>query len=258
MMQSGLRSFTAVALLFLVLPILVIVPLSFSSGTLLSLPIPGVSWRWYQDFFASERWMLATRNSFVVGAATAALATALGTSAAIGLYLGRFRAQAALLAVLSAPIVTPSVIIGVAMYFAFARVGLNSTLPGLVLAHTVLALPYVVISVLAALSTIDRVLLRAAASLGAAPLTVFARVLLPLAGPGIATGALFAFAISFDELVLALFIAGPEQYTLPRQMLAGIREFLSPTICAAAVVLSAVSLALLAASRLVARPTPGA
>jgi putative spermidine/putrescine transport system permease protein len=207
--------------------------------------VPGWSWRWYQDFAASDRWRLATENSFLVGSATALAATLLGTMAALGLFLGRFRSRNLLLALLSAPLVTPYVIIGIALFFAFARVGLNGTLGGLVLAHTLLALPFVVITVLATLENFDRTLLRAAASLGAPAHMIFRHVMLPLIGPGIASGALFAFAISFDELIVALFIAGPEQYTLPRQMLAGLREFLSPTICAAAVVLTAVSLLLM-------------
>ena len=131
------------------------------------------------------------------------------------------------------------------MYFAFAMVGLTSTLSGLILAHTVLALPYVVVTVLASLQGFDRTLLRAATSLGAPFHVVLRRVVLPLIAPAVGAGALFAFATSFDELIVALFIAGPEQFTLPRQMLAGLREFLSPTVCAAAVLLTLVSLVLL-------------
>jgi putative spermidine/putrescine transport system permease protein len=250
-MHIALRAFTGLVIAFLVLPVLVIVPLSFTSGTVLTLPTPGWSLRWYQDFLSSDRWLLATENSFIVGAATALISTALGTMAAIGLFLGRFRIQGALMAMLCAPLVVPAVITGVALYFAFARIGLNATLGGLVVAHSLLALPFVVITVGASLKDFDRALLRAAASLGAPAITVFAEVMMPLIAPAIATGALFAFAVSFDELIVALFIAGPEQYTLPRQMLAGLREFLSPTICAAAVVLTAVSLALLSLTGLV-------
>ena len=244
-MRLALRLYAVVVLLFLVLPMLVVVPLSFTSGTLLTLPLPGLSLRWYADFFTSSRWLDATRNSMVVATSTALLATTLGTLAALGLFLGRIRGRLPI-AVLSVPLVVPSVIAGVAMYFAFARVGLTGTLAGLVVAHTVLALPYVVVTVLASLQGFDRTLLRAAASLGAPPSVVFRQVLLPMIAPAVAAGALFAFATSFDELIVALFIAGPEQFTLPRQMLAGLREFLSPTICAAAVLLSLVSLLLLA------------
>ena len=149
--------------------------------------------------------------------------------------------------------VTPVVVTAIAMYFALSLVGLGNTLTGLVLAHTVLAAPYVLLTVLASLQTFDPTLLRAAASLGADPATSFRRVVLPLIAPGVATGALFAFATSFDELVVALFIAGPGQFTLPRQMYAGLREFLSPTIAAAAVVVIAVSILLLAVNEIIRR-----
>ena len=239
------RAWLGLVLLFLITPMLVVVPLSFSSGEVLTLPMPGFSLRWYEDFFTSGRWLSATRNSFVVGLHTAAFATLLGTLAAFGMFLwGRVpRLPAGLL---SLPLVVPSVIAGVAMYFAFALVGLTNTLAGLILAHTVLALPYVVVTVLASLQGFDRTQLRAATSLGAPFPVVLRRVVLPQIAPAVAAGGLFAFATSFDELIVALFIAGPEQFTLPRQMLAGLREFLSPTITAAAVLLTLVSLLLLA------------
>lgn len=236
-------SVAVLLLLFLVAPLLVVVPISVTSGTVLSLPLPGVSWRWYEDFFGSERWLLATRNSFVVASATAVLATVAGGLAAVGLWLGRPRPW--VMAVLSLPLLVPSVIAGLAMYFAAAAVGLTGSFAGLILAHTVLALPYVVVTVFAALQGFDRTLLRAAASLGAPWGMVLRRVALPLVGPAVAAGGLFAFATSFDELIVALFLAGPGQYTLPRQMLAGLREFLSPTIAAAAVMLSLISVVLM-------------
>lgn len=244
----SLRTFTAIVLVFLMAPIVVVFPLSFSSGELLTLPTPGYSLRWYDDFFTSSKWLLATRNSFVVGIATAILATFLGTLAALGIFLGRFRGKAFLVAMLATPMVVPVVVVAIAMYFAFSFVGLNNTLTGLVLAHTILSVPYVLITVLATLQTFDRNLLKAAATLGAPPHVAFRRVLLPLIAPGVATGALFAFATSFDELVVAIFVSGPEQFTLPRQMYAGLREFLSPTIASAAVLLILCSLVLLAAN----------
>ncbi|GMU71218.1 MAG: ABC transporter permease [Burkholderiales bacterium] len=237
---------TLAVLAFLVAPIAVVFPLSLSSGELLTLPVPGYSLRWYRDFFTSDQWLLATRNSFVVGIATAFVATSLGTLGALGIFLGRFRGKALLVGILATPMVVPVVVTAAAVYFAFALVGLNNTLTGLVLAHTVLSVPYVLITVLATLQTFDRNLLRAAATLGAPPHVAFLRVVLPSIAPGVATGALFAFATSFDELVVALFVASPAQFTLPRQMFAGLREFLSPTIAAAAVLLIGCSIVLLA------------
>lgn len=251
--QWVLLVFTGLALIFLVGPILVLFPLSLSSGELLVLPVPGYSLRWYQDFFTSSRWLGAAYNSFLVGIATMVIATTLGTLAAIGIFLGRFRGKAVLLAVLSLPMVTPVIVTAIAMYFALSLVGLGSTLTGLVLAHTVLSVPYVLLTVLAALQTFDPNLLKAAASLGAHPAVSLRRVVLPLIAPGVATGALFAFATSFDELVVALFVASPAQFTLPRQMFAGLREFLSPTIAAAAVLLIVLSLLLLALNEIIRR-----
>ena len=248
--RIALRGVTGAVLLFMVLPVLVVVPLSFSSGEMLTFPIPGFSWRWYADLFDNARWLLAARNSLVVGTATMALATVLGTLAALGLHLGRYPGRVFMVAVLSLPMVTPVIVAAVALYFAFAWAGLTRGPWALILAHTVLALPYVLVTVLAALRGFDGALLRAAASLGAAPPAIFARIVLPLIAPGVAAGAIFAFAVSFDELVVALFLAGPEQFTLPRQMYAGINDFLSPTLCAAAVLLVLCSLALLGAMEL--------
>ena len=243
--QLLLYAITGALLVFLVAPIVVVFPLSLSAGELLVIPTPGYSWRWYADFFNSQRWLLATYNSFVVGILTTLIATTLGTLAAIGLYLGRFRGKALILALLSLPMVTPVIVTAIALYFSLSAVGLGSTLTGLVLAHTVLSVPYVLLTVLASLQAFDPNLLRAAASLGANPVQSFYRVVLPLITPAVATGALFAFATSFDELIVALFIASPDQFTLPRQMYAGIREFLSPTIAAAAVLIILLSVFLL-------------
>ncbi len=173
------------------------------------------------------------------------LATLLGTLAALGLWRTRFPGQGLLLAVLISPMVVPVVIVAVGVYFAFAPAGLTDGYSGLILAHTALAAPFVVITVLATLSAFDRTLLRAAAGLGARPLTTFRRIMLPLILPGVVSGAVFAFAASFDEVVVALLIAGPGQRTLPRQMFAGINDNISLTITAAATMLIAVSLALM-------------
>ena len=186
------------------------------------------------------------------------LATLLGTVGALGIFLGSFRGKAVLVAALSLPMVVPVVVTAIAVYFAFSLVGLNNTLAGLILAHTVLSVPYVLITVLATLQTFDRNLLKAAATLGAPPHVAFRRVVLPLIAPGVATGALFAFATSFDELVVAIFVASPGQFTLPRQMYAGVREFLSPTIAAAAVLLILVSLVLLVLNELFRSRSEGA
>ena len=237
-----LALFTAAVLVFLVAPIVIIIPLSFSSGSFFMYPLPGLSLRWYHDFFTSSFWLPSVWNSLLVGSCATLLATVLGTLAALGLWRTRFPGQGLLLAILISPMVVPVIIVAVGVYFAFAPLGLNDGYAGLILAHTTLAAPVVVITVLATLAGFDRTLLRAASSLGARPLTTFRRVMLPLIAPGVLSGAVFAFAASFDEVVVALLIAGPGQRTLPRQMFAGINDNISLTITAAATMLIAISL----------------
>jgi putative spermidine/putrescine transport system permease protein len=230
---------------FLILPILVIVPLSFSSGSFLSFPLPGLSLRWYHELLGSERWLSSLRNSVVVACASTILATILGTLAALGLQRARFPGSSLVLALLISPMVVPLVIVAVGVYFFYAPFGLTGSLVGLTLAHTALASPFVVITVSATLQGFDTNLSRAAASLGAGPTLAFFRITLPLILPGVVSGALFAFVTSFDEVVVALFLTGPQERTLPRQMFDGIRENISPVIAAAATLLIVLSVALM-------------
>ncbi|MFC6296788.1 ABC transporter permease subunit [Pseudomonas sp. CCM 7893] len=241
----SLRIFCGLILLFLILPVLVIIPLSFNSGSFLVYPLQGFSLHWYQDFFASAEWMRALKNSIIVAPAATVLAMVFGTLAAIGLTRGHFPGKALVMALVISPMVVPVVIIGVASYLFFAPLGLGNSFFSLIVVHAVLGVPFVIITVSATLQGFNHNLVRAAASLGASPLTAFRRVTLPLIAPGVISGALFAFATSFDEVVVTLFLAGPEQATLPRQMFSGIRENLSPTIAAAATLLIAFSVVLL-------------
>src|SRR5438128_10818204 len=243
----GLSVLTGAVLVFLVAPILIIVPLSFSSGSFLFYPLPGFSLRWYEDFFGSSFWLSSLRNSLIVGISATVLATVLGTVAALGIWRARVPAQALVLAILISPMVVPVLIVAVGTYFAFAPLGLTDGYLGLILAHATLGVPFVVITVLATLSGFDRTLIRAAEGLGASQITTFRRVTLPLILPGVASGAVFAFAASFDEVVVALLMAGPGQRTLPRQMFSGINDNISLTIAAAATMLIAISLVLMIA-----------
>lgn len=231
--------------LFLTTPILVIMPLSFSSEPWFTYPLPGLSTRWYVDFFASPRWLSALGNSLGIGLAVTVLATVLGTVAALGLSRPDFPARPLVLGLIISPMVVPVVITAVGMFFFYNAVGLTNSYLGIVLAHTALAAPFTVITVTATLTNFDYSLTRAAAGLGAGPMTVFRRITLPLILPGVVSGALFAFVTSFDEVVVVLFVAGPEQRTLPRQMFSGIREQISPTITAAATLLIIFSVILL-------------
>lgn len=246
--RYALWTFVALVLAFLMAPIIVFVPLSFSAGSFLHFPLPGLSLRWYADFFTSELWLPSLKNSLIVGAGATTIATTLGTLAAFGFWRARFPGRRLLFALLLSPLVVPVIIVAVGVYFAFARVGLTDGFLGLTLAHAALGAPFVLVTVLSTLSGFDRRLLDAAASLGAPPLTAFRRVALPILFPGIFAGALFAFATSFDEVVVALLLTGPGQRTLPRQMFAGINDNISLTITAAGTMLVALACLLLLAA----------
>ena len=233
----GLRVACVAVLAFLLVPIAVIVPLSFSDSSFLVYPIPGWSLKWYENLFTSDDWIRAARNSFIVAPLATVLATVLGTLAAVGLARTDFPYKGALMSVLIAPMVVPIVVVGVATYLFFAPLGLVDSYAGLIIVHAALGAPFVLTTVLATLQGFNHNLVRASLSLGAGPLGTFFRVTLPVIAPGVISGALFAFATSFDEVVVTLFLAGPEQVTLPRQMFTGIRENITPTIAAVATLL---------------------
>ena len=226
---------------FLVAPILVIVPLSFNAEPyftftegMLRLDPEAYSLRWYRQIVEEDAWTRALVNSLIIGVASTALATALGTLASLGLSSAAMPGRRLAMGLLISPMVTPVIISAAGMFFFYSSLGLAQSYFGLILAHAALGTPFVVITVTATLSAFDANLTRAAASLGAGPLRTFRRVQLPLIAPGVVSGALFAFATSFDEVVVVLFMAGVEQRTIPRQMWAGIREQISPTILAVA------------------------
>lgn len=231
------RTLVAIIFIYLIVPILSIIPLSFNSAELLSYPMKGFSLRWYEDFFGSERWGLAIKNSLIIGLSSMVLATILGTTAAVGINRANFLGKALVVALLISPMMIPLVITALSLYLFFAKLGLNSTYIGLILAHTILGIPFVIITVSATLQSFNYNLMRAGASLGASPLRVFFKIVLPNIAPGVFSGALFAFATSLDEVVVVMFIAGPSQRTIPREMFSGIRENLSPTLLAAATIL---------------------
>jgi putative spermidine/putrescine transport system permease protein len=251
--RYGYLAFCAAILIFLVAPIGAIVPLSFNSGSLLSYPLAGLSTRWYQELITSPYWMAAFRNSLIVALATTAISTPLGALAALGMNRLSPRWRPLVMSLLIAPMVAPVIVLATGAYFLYAPLRLTDSYLGLILAHTTLAAPYVVLAVNASLQGFDTGLLRAASSLGATPRLAFIRVLLPMIGPGVAAGAIFAFMTSFDEIVMAIFLAGPEQRTLPLQMFDGVREQISPTITAAASVLIATSVILLGVVELLRR-----
>ena len=246
------KAVCALTYLFLIGPIFVIVPLSFNAqpyftftAEMLSLDPEGFSLRWYRDVLGDEEWIAAIKNSFFIGTGSTILATLLGTVAALGLSRSSMPFKGVVMATLISPIIVPVIITAAGMYFFFSSVGLVQTYTGLILAHTVLGTPFVVITVTATLSGFDQSLIRASSNLGASPTRTFFSVIVPLIAPGVFSGALFAFITSFDEVVAVLFLSGAEQRTVPRQMWAGIREEISPSILAVASMLIMVSVLLL-------------
>ena len=245
--------FCTLVFVFLVAPIVVIVPLSFNAEPyftftegMLRLDPDAYSLRWYREILENEVWRRSLMNSVIIGVSATILATALGTLAALGLASAAMPARRLVMGLLISPMITPVIISAAGMFFFYSTIGLGQTHLGLILAHTALGIPFVVITVTATLSGFDRNLTRAAASLGAPPLYAFRKVQLPLIAPGVISGALFAFATSFDEVVVLLFMAGVEQRTIPRQMWAGIREQISPAILAVATFLIVFAALLLA------------
>jgi putative spermidine/putrescine transport system permease protein len=221
-------------LVFLVVPIFVPVPLSFNSGSFFTFPLAGLSTRWCEVVLGTPRWRAAIGNSLLIGLGATVLATVLGTLTAIGLSDPKFPARRFVVPLLISPLIVPVVVTAVGTYLFYARVGLANTYFGIILAHTVLASPFVVVTVGASLTGSDRNLMRATSILGARPLTGFLRVMLPLILPGVLSGAAFAFVTSFDEVVVVQFLANAEQRTLPLEMFTGLREQLSPAIDAVA------------------------
>jgi putative spermidine/putrescine transport system permease protein len=243
----ALRAACVGVLAFLLLPVLVVIPLSFSSSTFLAYPIPGWSLKWYDNLFSSAEWARAARNSFIVAPAATLIATTLGTTAAVGLARAQFPFKGLLMSLLIAPMVVPIIVVAVGTYLFFAPLGLADSYAGLIVVHAALGAPFVLTTVLATLQGFNQNLVRASLGLGETPLRTFFRITLPVIAPGVISGALFAFATSFDEVVVALFLAGPEQLTLPRQMFNGIRENISPTIAAVATLLTLFTTGLLLA-----------
>jgi len=254
------RFLCACIFLFLITPILIIIPLSFNvepyftyTPGMLALDPDAYSLKWYRDFINNTQWTHSVKNSFIIAIFSTILATILGTLAALGLSKPHMPYRSLMMGLLISPMIVPLIISAAGMYFFYSNIGLDQTYLGIILAHTALGTPFVVITVTATLVGFDQSLTRASANLGANPTTTFFKVMMPLILPGVISGALFAFITSFDEVVVVLFLAGFEQRTIPRQMWSGIREQISPTILAVATILVIISIALLATLELLRR-----
>ena len=255
---------------FLIAPIFIILPLSFSSSPFFEftrefMHFEPEAWslRWYRQMVGisspgdttvvTNKWMLGTRNSFFIGICATLLATALGTVAALGLSRRNMPFKGTIMAILISPMIVPLIITSAGMFFFYSKIGLTHTYLGLILAHTALGTPFVVITVTATLTGFDTNLIRASQSLGADTMQTFFKVIMPLILPGVISGGLFAFITSFDEVVVVMFVGSVEQITIPKQMWAGLRQETSPVILCMATCLVALSIALLTTVELLRR-----
>ena len=274
------RGICGLIFLFLILPIIVVLPLSFNvepyfsftTGMLnfnpeayslrwyedilrngMSSPDEPFGWAWLADTWNNGQWIRAIRNSFFIGICATLLSTALGTLAAIGLSRSEMPYRRLIMSILISPMIVPLIITAAGMFYFYSQVHLSQTYLGVIMAHAVLGTPFVIITVTATLVGFDKSLVRASQSLGAGAVTTFRKVQMPLIIPGVISGGLFAFITSFDEVVAVLFLASPEQRTIPRQMWSGIREQISPTILAVATLLVLLSIILLTVLELLRR-----
>jgi mannopine transport system permease protein len=238
---------------FLLVPIVVVIPMSLGSERFLQFPPKNLTLKWYGEFFGDADWRAAALYSLTVASLTTIASVVIGTMAAVSLTRGTLAGKKILTAVTLAPLIVPHIVLGVALYLSFTPLGLSGNVPGLVLSHTALAVPFVVLTVSAALYRIDRSLEMAAMNLGASRFGAFRLVTLPLVKPAVAVGAVFAFLTSFDEAIVSFFMSGVSNKTLPRKLFENIDFDISPLIPAVSTVLMLVSLALMGGSTMLRR-----
>ena len=226
--------FCTVVAIWLVAPSLIVIPLSFTDKPSFTFPPSGWSMRWYANFFQDQSWTAALAASLRVGVLVTVVATVIGTAAAVALSQSRFRGQQTIRAALLAPMIVPVIVVAIGLYALFLKLHLLGSMFGFVTAHSILALPFVIIPVMASLQGFDRRLENAAAICGSNRWTTFLQITLPLVAPGVISGALFAFVTSFDEVVISLFIQSPYLQTLPVKMYSSVTRDTDPTIAAAA------------------------
>jgi putative spermidine/putrescine transport system permease protein len=246
----------ALTVFYLLAPTLVIVPMSFTEGSILSFPPDGFSLRWYEQMLTRAEWSTGLRNSALVAVLTAILATVLGTLAALGMTRGRFPGRSLVNGLALSPLIVPVVIIAIGMFSLFVQWRISGSIVGLVVAHTALALPFVIVNVATSLRTMDRNLELAAANLGATPARSFLRITLPIIFPGVLAGAIFSFITSWDEVVVAIFLTSARFRTLPVEMWEQVRQVVDPTVAAVATTLLVVTTGLLLLLLVVRRQAP--
>lgn len=241
-------------LAFLIIPCLIVIPMSFSDSQYLEFPPRAWSLRWYEAFFSSPEWRQSAIVSFKVAGATTVLATVLGTLASYGLYKSSNLFNPAIRGVLILPMMVPLIFVAIGVFFVFARLGMNNTLTGLILAHTTLAIPFVMIAVNNGLAGFDINQERAARSLGASPARAFFTITVPQIKISILSGMLFAFITSFDEVIVSIFVSSGANSTLTKRMFANIRDQVDPTVAAISSMLVIASIVILVAAQFIKRP----
>lgn len=241
----------ALMTLFLMLPIVFIVALSFGSSRWLVFPPPGWTLKWYHELFADPRWIEAALTSAKIGLIVTVLSVGLGLLASLALVRGTFRGRAVLRAFFLTPMILPVIIVAVALYAFFLRVGLSGTLTGFVIAHLVVALPFAIVTISGALETFDPSIEDAAILCGASPWEARFRVTFPAISHGLFSAAIFSFLISWDEVVLAIFMASPSLQTLPVKVWTTLRQDLTPVIAAASTLLVALTILMMIATALI-------
>ncbi len=245
-----LYALAGLILLFLMLPTLIVIPMSFSESQYLEFPPREWSLRWYRNYFSSVSWMQATATSFKAGFLTMIVSTLFGTMAAYGLHVSRFRWGGLAFGLLITPIIVPVILVGIGVFYAYVRLGLLNSLAGLVLAHSMLAVPLVLMVVTSALKSYDMNQELVARSLGASRLYAFFFITLPQIRFAVISGAVLSFLTSFDEVIVALFISGGENSTLTRNMFAALRDQIDPTIAAISTLVVVLTSVLLTVSQL--------
>ena len=272
------RGLCALIFLFLIIPIIILIPLSFNQEPyfsftpgMLALDKEAFSFRWYMDILTNgivdpeakegwwtdvwqnAQWVRSIKNSFIIGIGATLLATSIGTLAAIGLSRSEMPYRRAIMALLISPMIVPLVITASGLFYFYSQIGIAKSYTGIILSHAILGTPFVIITVTATLAGFDNNLTRAAANLGAGPIRTFFKVQMPLILPGVISGGLFAFITSFDEVVIVMFMASIDQLTIPKQMWAGIRQEISPVILCMATCLVILSIVLLTTVELLRR-----
>jgi len=225
-----LRIFAGIVVIVLVAPILVIIPISFTSSSFFQFPPPGYSLRWYNAFFENSAWVEAFRLSLSVAIITMLLSTILGTMAALAVAKLNFWGKKAFMAIMVFPMVIPAIIIAITLYHSFAPLQLTNSFLGVTLGHTLIAIPLVFVTVSASLKGVDKNLELAAMGMGSTPMGAFFKITLPLIRPGLFAGALFAFITSLDEVIVSIFLTGSNTKTLPILMWESMKSVIDPSI----------------------------